>query len=142
MKIDIIRSNNYRMSVPERKEQIPLKLKESNVPLATDMLQQRVEPRRKSIQYPLACLLREGLVQSEAETWPRYWNITESGRSIAAGLMSKRPPLPAPKARISVSETLRAQIQQKADELSKRYLEFAILLERLSELEQDQDIAA
>jgi hypothetical protein len=81
-------------------------------------------------------LLREDLVQSEAETWPRYWNITERGRSLATGLMSKRTPPPAPK--IFMSETLRTQIQEKAGELSKHYLEFAILLKRLSEPEQDE----
>jgi hypothetical protein len=83
-------------------------------------------------------LLREALVQSEAETWPRSWNITELGE--VTGLMSKRTPPPALK--IFMSETLRTQIQEKAGELSKHYLEFAIFLKRLSEPEQDDSTAA
>jgi hypothetical protein len=62
------------------------------------------------------------------------------GRSLAIGLMSKRTPPPALK--IFMSETLRTQIQEKAGELSKHYLEFAIFLKRLSEPEQDDSTAA
>jgi hypothetical protein len=54
--------------------------------------------------------------------------------------MRKRTPPPA--AKIFMSETLRTQIQEKAGELSKHYLEFAIFLKRLSEPEQDDSTAA
>ena len=47
----------------------------------------------------------------------------ERGRSLVTGLVSKRTPPPALK--IFMSETLRTQIQEKAGEPSKHYLEFA-----------------
>ena len=64
----------------------------------------------------------------------------ERGRSLVTGLMSKRTPPPAPK--IFMSEPCGRKSRKKAGEFSKHYLEFAILLKRLSEPEQDDSIAA